>query len=141
MRRTAMLPLAIAALLLLLLAGCGAHPLPEGMEEETVGNAAQAVVDQLNAGDYQGVADAFRADLREELEITADTVKAAMDTAAEAGAYVRTTDILAVGGDRKKFDEPYGVAIVYSEHEAKDVIYELSFDTDMELIGLGVKQK
>ena len=30
---------------------------------------------------------------------------------------------------------------VYCEHEEVDIVYELSFDTDLELIGLDAKQK
>lgn len=138
MKRKTMGLLALA-LLLSLLSGCGAKPLPDGMEEEAVGDAARAVVAQLTAGEYQAVADAFREDIRQANSVTADTVEAAMATVAEAGVYVSTTDVLAVGGSSKVFDEPYGVALLYSEHESKDVVYEMSFDTDLALIGLAVK--
>lgn len=133
---------ALVLLALLVLAGCrGARPLPEGMDEEQVGEAAREVVAMLVEGDYQGVADAFRSDLREEYSVTADTVRDVMDAASEAGAYVKTTKTLVLGGTNKSFGEPYAAAAVYCEHESKDVIYEVSLDTNLHVIGLQVKQK
>ena len=140
-KRSAALLAVILLACTLLLSGCGSRPLPDGMEEDAVAQTAGEILDLLTAGDYQAVADRFRGDVKEEHQVTADTVKAAMDTVAEAGAYVRTTDTLVVGGDRKKFDEPYGVAVLYCEHESSDVMYELSFDTGLDLIGLAVKKK
>lgn len=129
------------ALGLFLLSGCGMRPLPDGMEEETAGEAGRAVVALLAAEDYQAVADAFRADIREELNITAQAIEEVMEVIAEAGPYVSTDQTLAVGGTSDSFDEPFAMVSVYCEHESKDVIYTLSFDTDLVLINLAVKQK
>ena len=126
----------------LLLSGCsGARRLPEGMDEETVGEAAREIVALLLAGDYQAVADAFRPDLREEYSVTADSIREMMDTVSEAGGYVKTNETLVVGGKSKNFDEPYAATAVYCEHESKDVIYEISFDTDLNVIGLRAKKR
>ena len=83
-RRTTGL-LAAALLAVLLLAGCGTRPLPSGMEEEAVGQAGQEIVEMLVARDYQGVVDAFRPDIAEELGVTADTIQSEMDKVSEAG--------------------------------------------------------
>ena len=126
----------------LLLSGCSkAKPLPDGMDEETVGEAAREIVALLLDGDYQAVADAFRPDLREEYSVTADLIEEMMASVSEAGAYVETTKTLVLGGSSKSFGEPYAAAAVYCEHESKDVIYEVSLDTDMNVIGLQVKEK
>lgn len=134
-----------AALLLaavLPLSGCGkARPLPDGMDEETVGEAAREIVAMLLDEDYRGVADAFRLDVREEYSVTEEAVEEMMGSAAGAGAYVRTTRTLVLGGSSESFDEPYAAAAVYCEHESRDVIYEISFDTGLNVIGLQVKQK
>ena len=109
------------------------------MEEDTLIQAGEEVLGHLTAGEYQAVADAFRPDMQQTYSVTAETVQAAMDTVAEAGAYVRTTDTVTAGGNEKNFEEPYGVVLLYCEHEKKDVLYEFSFDTGLELIGLAVK--
>ena len=127
---------------ILMLSGCSkAKPLPEGMDEESTGEAAREIVAMLLDEDFQGVADAFRPDVREEYSVTADVIEEMMDSVSEAGAYVKTTKTLALGGNSKSFDEPYAAAAVYCEHESKDVIYEVSLDTDLEVIGLQLKEK
>lgn len=142
MKRKISVLMVVLLLALLTLTGCrGARPLPEGMEEEAVGEAAREIVALLVDGNYQEVADSFRPEVKEEYSVTADTVKAMMDTVAEAGGYVKTTRTLVVGGDSKKFTEPYAATAVYCEHQSKDVIYEISFDADLKVIGLQVKQK
>ena len=139
-RRTTGL-LAAALLAVLLLAGCGTRPLPSGMEEEAVGQAGQEIVEMLVAQDYQGVAGAFRPDIAEELGVTADMIKAEMDKVSEAGPYVETISRMAVGGKNKDYGEDYAVAVVYCEHEEKNIAYQLSFDTDLNLIGIYAEVK
>ena len=127
---------------ILLLSGCSkAQPLPDGMDEESTGAAAREIVALLLDGDYQAVVDAFRPDLREEYSVTAGLIEEMMDSVSDAGAYVETTKTLVLGGSSKSFDEPYAAAAVYCEHESKDVIYEISLDTDMNVIGLQLKEK
>ena len=134
--------LALALCLSMSLSGCSkAKPLPEGMDQETVGNAAKEVVSQLIAGEYQTVADTFRDDMQEEYSVTAQTIADVMATVADAGAYVRTEEVLVLGGKSDAFDEPYAAVAVYCEYENKDIVYEMSFDLDLELIGLAAKQK
>ncbi len=136
---TALLTLALT---LSMLSGCSAaRKLPEGMEEEPVSQAAQAIVNQLLAGEYDAVAAAFRDDLEQELNITGQTVSDLVSTVEEAGAYVATDEILVLGGKSKNFDEPYAAVAVYCEHEKGDVIYELSLDMNLELIGLRAKER
>ncbi len=131
-----------AALALSMLSGCrGARKLPEGMEEEAVSQAAQAIVTQLLAGEYDAVAAAFRDDMEQEHSITGQTVADLMATVEEAGAYIGTDEVLVLGGKSKTFKEPYAAVAVYCEHENKAVIYELSLDMDLELIGLRAKQR
>lgn len=136
---TALLSLALS---LAMLSGCSAaRKLPDGMEEEPTSQAAQAIVAQLIAGEYDAVAAAFRDDLEQELSITGQTVADLMATVEGAGAYVTTNEILVLGGESKSFDEPYAAVAVYCEHEEKDVIYELSLDMNLELIGLRAKER
>ena len=143
MKKKLSLFLAAALLLpILLLTGCqGGKSLPEGMDEDSVLEAAETLRAELDAGDYQSVADAFRPDMKEAYSVDADLVKKVMETADHTGAYVRTADSTVAKGSSKSFDEPYAVAVLYCEHEEKDVIYEFSFDTQLALIGLNVLPK
>ena len=131
----------LALLTALLLTGCQKTELPDSIDKEAMLDAGAEIVALLADEDYQAVADAFRSDVREEYSIDADAVKAVMDQVSGAGAYVKTSQTSATGGKNDSFDEPYGVALLYCEHEEADIIYELSFDTNLNLIGMQVKQK
>ena len=56
-----------AGLCVLMLASCKGKPLPDGMEEDAVLAAGEAVVQQLTDGDYSAVLAQFRSDIREGL--------------------------------------------------------------------------
>ena len=134
--------LALALCLSMTLSGCSkAKPLPDGMDQETVADAAREIISQLIAGEYQAVADAFRDDMQEAYSVTDKTIEDMMATVEEAGAYVKTEEILVLGGKSDSFDEPYAAVAAYCEHTEKDIVYEMSFDLELELIGLAAKQK
>lgn len=134
--------LAATLTLSMLLTGCkNAKPLPEGMDQEEVADAAHAVVELLLDGEYQAVADAFRPELKAQYNITADSIEALMDTVEDAGAFVKMEETLVLGGKSKDFSEPYAAVAVYCEHENEDIVYEMSLDMDLALLGLAAKQK
>ena len=56
---------ALAAVLLVILAGCRGNELPDGMDEDKVSSAGLAVMSQLTKGEYEEVYDALREDVRE----------------------------------------------------------------------------
>ena len=64
-----------------------------------------------------------------------------MDKVSEAGPYVETIKRMAVGGKNKDYGEDYAVAVIYCEHEEKNIAYQLSFDTDLNLIGIYAEVK
>jgi len=133
--------LALLTLGSLLLSGCGARPVPEGIEEEAAGQAGQAIVELLLAGDYQSVVDSFDPAMRESLALTPEGIQKVVEPALNSGAYISTYKIMAVGGQSKGYDGEYVVVGIYCEHEKMDVVYEMSFDTELELLGLSSKQQ
>ncbi len=72
---------ALAAVLLVILAGCRGNKLPDGMDEDKVSSAGLAVMSQLTKGEYEEVYDALREDVRE--QTSADAIEEMMDTATE----------------------------------------------------------
>ena len=125
----------------LLLSGCGAKPLPDGMEEATAGEAGRTIVTLLNEGDYQSVVDQFQPEFREEYGVTADKIAEIMTAIAPAGEFVQFERTLAIGGQSKSYDGDYASVIVYANHAEDNVVYELSFTPDLTLMGLSVKHK
>ena len=126
-----------------LLAGCtnSARPLPEGMDEETTGEAGRQIMMLLVEGKYQEVADAFRPDMKEAHSVDAAAVEAIVgEILKEAGPLVQVNKTVAVGARSKGFDEDYASVVVAAQHENKLVFYELSFDKELQLMGLGLKK-
>ena len=142
MLRKKLLPaLTLVLLSAALLSGCGARPLPDGIEEEAAGEAGKEIVQLLLAGNYQAVADAFDPTIRESLGVSAQLISDSISQVLDAGEYLNTYQVMAVGGQSKNYDGDFVTVGIYCEHEEVDIVYELSFDTDLELIGLDAKQK
>lgn len=131
-----LLPLLL--LVCLTLAGCSGNPLPEGMDGETVVASGISVVKSAGDGDYETVWQQFRDDVRESLTVEQirDLVE---DNTAGCGYYVQVEDSMATG--QESGGESYGVAVLYAKYSKGTVLYRVSFDTDMTLIGLSVKKQ
>ena len=141
MKKRLCLALAAALSLSMLLTGCEAKPIPDSMDETQVTDAAQVIVEQLLNEEYQAVADAFRADLKTEYNVTAQTIEEMMERIEKAGEFVATDEILVRGGRNKDFKEPYAAVTIYCEHEKDDVVYDMSLDENLALLGLAVDKK
>ena len=126
-----------AALCVLMLAGCKGKPLPDGMEEDAVLAAGEAVVQQLTDGDYSAVLAQFRSDIREGL--TAEQIQTQVETATEkAGQYRKLDDTLVTGSQEP---ETHGIAVIYCKYTKDSVMFRVAFDPEMELIGLEVSKR
>ena len=121
-----------AGLCVLMLASCKGKPLPDGMEEDAVLAAGEAVVQQLTA-----VLAQFRSDIREGL--TAEQIQTQVETATEkAGQYRKLDDTLVTGSQEP---EPHGIAVIYCKYTKDSVMFRVAFDPEMELIGLEVSKR
>ena len=120
MKRTLSLALCLI-LSLALLAGCGAAPLPDGLTQESVTDAAAQTVAQLNDEDY----DALFAGMTEEMTsaMTAEDLAAVWQPVLEAA-----------GGK-----DGYGVAVVQAKYENAAVTFTLSYTPEGKLGGLFFK--
>ena len=126
-----------AGLCVLMLASCKGKPLPDGMEEDAVLAAGEAVVQQLTDGDYSAVLAQFRSDIREGL--TAEQIQTQVETATEkAGQYRKLDDTLVTGSQEP---EPHGIAVIYCKYTQDSVMFRVAFDPEMELIGLEVSKR
>ena len=138
MKRKIALLLVLAGLLALL-SGCkvSGHPLPEGMEEETVLSEGREVVALLNSGDWQEVYDSLRSDAQE--TSSPEAIQSYMDERLDkAGAYKSEDEAMATGQKIKATGEEYGTAVFYCKHKKKSVIYRIAYSIDMELMGIQI---
>ena len=130
---------AVLALTLVLgLFGCAGKALPEGFDKDEVGSAAEEIVGLATAGDYDSIVAALRSDLQ--ASITADQLKEGWAAAYEkAGAFKSITKTTLSGTEDATTKEAYAVAQVLVKHENANLLYTLSFDKDLALVGLYLK--
>lgn len=126
------------ALSLLCLTGCTeGYELPEGMDQDTVVAAGSEIVTQLNDGDFEDVWAQFRSDVQE--TTTAEQIQQLFDqVVTPEGEFEKITDTLATSDTDDNSDEFYAIAVIIAAHAEDDILYRMSFDTDMTLIGLSL---
>lgn len=118
--------------------GCSAKPLPEGFDSDEVGTAAEEIVGLATMGDFESIIGYMRDDLKD--SITADQLKEGWASIYEkAGAFVSISKTALSGASDDASGEEYAVAQVLVKHEGANLVYTLSFDKDMMLIGLYLK--
>lgn len=123
---------------LLVLTGCAAQALPEGMTEDEVIKAGQEIVNLLVAEEYEEVALRFREDVA--ASVTAETVQKLMEDATLGlGIYDGRIDAMATGRTVDGVD--YGEAVILCEYKKGDVLFRVAFDTDMTLVGMEISEK
>ena len=130
MKRTLSLALCLI-LSLALLAGCGAAPLPDGLTQESVTDAAAQTVAQLNDEDY----DALFAGMTEEMT----SAMTAEDLAEEADFFSFGTNDLTITKTTVGGKDGYGVAVVQAKYENAAVTFTLSYTPEGKLGGLFFK--
>ena len=131
---TAMLILALS----LGLIGCAGTPLPEGFDADEVGTAAEEIVGLATAGDFDSIVASLRDDLKS--TITVDQLKEGWAPLYEkAGAFESVSKMVLSGTTDKTTGEADAVAQVMVKHANATLIYTLSFDKDLALVGLYLK--
>ena len=120
MKRTLSLALCLI-LSLALLAGCGAAPLPDGLTQESVTDAAAQTVVQLNEEEMTSA-------------MTAEDLAAVWQPVLEAAGAFDSITKTTVGGK-----DGYGVAVVQAKYENAAVTFTLSYTPEGKLGGLFFK--
>lgn len=117
---------------------CAGTTVPSGFDKDEVGTAAEEIVGLATAGDFDSIIASLRDDLK--ASITADQLKEGWAPAYQkAGAFVSISKIVLSGTADKTSGEEYAVAQVLVKHENASLVYTLSFDKDLKLVGLYLK--
>lgn len=128
----------LALTLCLGLFGCAGKSLPEGFDADEVGSTAEEIVGLATMGDYESIIFALRDDLKE--AITADQLREGWaETYEKAGAFDSITKVSFSGTADQTTGEEYAVAQLLVKHENANLVYTLSFDKDLALVGLYLK--
>jgi hypothetical protein len=122
-----------------LLASCSGNKLAESFDEETVISAAEEMVALMNEADYETITnEKVREDLREALSVKVleNAAGIILNNTGNFDSFQKKT---VVGQKDKSTGEDYAVAILVTKYEKKRVIYTISFNTDMQVIGFYMK--
>lgn len=135
------LKIGVVSAAFLLMAGsfaCAGKPLPEGFSADEVNARAVEIVGYASEGDYEAVVSQLRSDLAETL--TAETLAEAWGpTYGRVGTFERVRRVTLSGTADPSTSEAYTVARALCAHEKGDVLYTLSFDAELNLVGLYLK--
>jgi len=119
-------------------AACAGTPMPEGFDKDEIGTAAEEIVGLATAGDFEAIIASLREDLK--ASITVDQLKEGWAPVYQkAGAFVSITKTELSGISDKNTGEEYAMAQVLVKHESASLVYTLSFDKDLMLVGLYLK--
>jgi len=117
---------------------CAGGKLPEGFDKDELGSSAEEIVGLATTGDYDSIVSALRDDLKS--SITADQLKEGWAPIFEkAGAFDSITKTVFSSTKDKTSGEDYAVVQVMAKHENANLVYTLSFDKDLALVGLYLK--
>ena len=112
--------------------GCSNSVLSDDYDEATLKSSAQKVLEQLNAGEYQAITDSVSLDLQNDL--SADVIKQAWIPLYEKlGTFVAISNYIISG------KEEYAVVVVLAKYEKGTLQLTLSYNPQMELVGLYMK--
>lgn len=136
MRKKQVLLTVAIAWLLILLSGCSTvQPLADSFVEDDVIARAKSVVEIINTLDYAAMTAEIREDLQSQL--SADQIKTSWDARLSSiGSFKEYKSIIVTGTKSKTTGEDYATVILICAYEDGTATYTLSFDTDMQLVGL-----
>ena len=117
---------------------CAGGKLPEGFDKDELGSSAEEIVGLATAGDYDSILGALRDDLKS--GVTADQLKEGWASIYEkAGAFDSITKTVFSSTKDKTTSEEYAVVQVMAKHANANLVYTLSFDKNLALVGLYLK--
>jgi hypothetical protein len=122
----------------LLSAGCSAAPLPDGFDADEVTARAEEIVGYASDGKFDLINETVREDLKTILssKILEDAITPVNE---RIGALESIKKVVLSGTADSTTGEDYAVVQVLCTHEDGDVLYMLSFDKDLQLVGLYLK--
>lgn len=133
--------LVIALFCVILLAGCGAKNLPAldaQFDEAVLKTRAEEIVEHANAGNYEGLCAFIREDVQAQVD-AATLSEAWGGTIEAAGDFVEIKNIHCYGTTDPVTGEAYAVALVNCRYAHAQHVFTLSFDANLELVGLYLK--
>lgn len=123
---------------LALFGGCSEYKLSDTFDQEEMESAAEQIIAYVNAEDYEALYALFSEDLQESLsvEYLEAELKPIMD---QHSGFTRIRKSAVASAYDEETEQDLGVIMVACEYGRKKVRFNISFNTEMELVGLYVK--
>ena len=119
------------------LSACGKKALSSEFDPEEVEELAISVVEMVNNEDTEGIKSLCNDEMKKAM--TDDIFDQVSDTLKEFGEYKEISKIDLTEVKDKATKKPIAVAVLKVKYTNKQVMYTISFDTDMKLAGLYLK--
>jgi hypothetical protein len=130
--------LSILLLFSSILSACTSTKLADIYDENIVIERAKAVVELINAQDYDQVNAQLRTDLQDQL--TAKKLSDAIGTKlVEAGAFIEYPSITTVGQKSKSTSEDYATVVLVGKYEKSPIVFTITMDSNMDIVGIYFK--
>lgn len=120
-------------MMILSITACGAQPLPEGFDEETVKAEAERAIGYFNDQDYQSIIDMGSDAFREIL--TAEEFAAQSDPYLEkCGEYQEIVKTIVLGNIDQETQAAFGGVVMVGSYKEGTIQFTIAFDEDMKLV-------
>lgn len=120
-------------ILILVMTACGAQPLPEGFDEETVKAEAEKAIGYFNDQDYQSILD-MGSDAFQEL-LTVEEFAVQCDPYLEkCGEYQEIAKTIVLGNVDQETQEAFGGVVMVGNYKEGTIQFTIAFDEDMKLV-------
>lgn len=120
-------------MLLLLFTACGAQPLPEQFDEDTVKASAEQAIGFFNEQDYQSILDMGSVEFQEIL--TVEEFANQCDPYLEkCAAFQEISKTIFLGNVDKETQAAYGGVVMVGSYEKGTIQFTIAFNEDMEII-------
>ena len=120
------------------LSACTSVKLADIYDENIVTERAKEVVEMINSQDYDKVNAEIRDDLQDQL--TSNQLKDAIGAKlVEAGAFIEYQSITTLGQKSKTSGEDYATVVLVGKYEKSTIVFTISMDSNLDIVGLYVK--
>lgn len=121
-----------------ILSGCASKKLAGTYDENIVIERGQEIVALINSQDF----DLVNAELRDDLEdqLTVNQLKEAMgQKLIDAGSFLEYQSTSTLGQKSKSTGEDYATVVLVGKYENSTLIFTITMDSNMDLVGLYLK--
>lgn len=132
-RKRVLCRIAGVCMTILLLTACGAQPLPEQFDEETVKAEAEKAIEYFNNHDYQSIID-MGSDAFQEL-LTEENFAAQSEPYHEkCGDFQEIAKTIVLGNVNQETQESFGGVVMVGSYQEGTIQFTIAFDEDMKLV-------